>query len=64
VSFLLDTNVVSEWTKPRPDMGLVAWLEGVDEEQLYLSVATVAELRFGVALLPHGARQRRLDGWL
>lgn len=64
MSFLLDTNVVSEWTKPRPNPGLVAWLARVDENDVFLSVVTFAELRRGIERLPAGARRRRLDEWL
>lgn len=62
--FLLDTNVVSEWTKPRPDGGVAAFLAAQDEDSLFLSVVTLAELRRGVQRLPEGRRQRRLDAWL
>jgi hypothetical protein len=64
MSFLLDTNVVSEWTKPRPNAGMVAWLAQVDENEVFLSVVTFAELRRGIERLPAGARRRRLDEWL
>jgi predicted nucleic acid-binding protein len=64
VNFLLDTNVVSEWTKSRPDAGLVAWLAEADEDRIFLSVITIAELRHGIERLPAGARRRRLDTWL
>lgn len=64
MSFLLDTNVVSEWVKPRPNLGVVAWLASVDEDRVFLSVITVAELRYGIDRLPAGERRRRLAGWL
>jgi hypothetical protein len=64
VSFLLDTNVVSEWTKPRPNAGVIEWLEQVDEDEVFLSVVTFAELRHGIERLPTGSRRRRLDEWL
>jgi toxin FitB len=64
VNFLLDTNVVCEWTKPRPDVGVVAWLAGADEDRIFISVVTVAELRHGIERLPVGARRGRLDTWL
>jgi toxin FitB len=64
VSYLLDTNIVSELTRPEPESRLVMWLESVDEDQLRLSVATIAELRFGVARLPASRRKRALDHWL
>lgn len=63
MSFLLDTNIVSEWTKPRPNAGVVKWLAEVDEDEVFLSVVTFAELRHGIERLPAGARRRRLDEW-
>jgi toxin FitB len=64
VSFLLDTNMVSEWTKPRPDAGVVAWLAEADEDRVFVSVITLAELRHGIERMPDGARRTRLDIWL
>lgn len=48
MSFLLDTNVVSEWTRARPHRGVETWLAAANEDQLYLSVVTLAA--FGAAL--------------
>jgi toxin FitB len=64
VSFLLDTNVVSEWVKPRPDSGVAAWLAEVDEDSVFLSVVSLAELRYGIERMPRGSRRTRLDAWL
>ena len=64
MSFLLDTNVVSEWTRPKPNPGVVAFLSEEDEETLFLSVVSLAELRRGVDRLAHGQRRLRLDQWL
>jgi toxin FitB len=64
VSFLLDTNVASEWVKPRPDPGVVAWLADVDEDRVFLSVVSRAEVRHGIERMPKGSRQARLDAWL
>jgi len=64
VSFLLDTNVVSELVRPRPNPGLIEWLAGRDEDQIFLSVVTLAELRCGIARLPVGRRRRSLEEWL
>jgi len=64
MSFLLDTNVVSEWVKPHPHAGVVAWLAQADEDRTFLSVITLAELRYGVERMAAGIRQRRLDEWL
>lgn len=64
MSFLLDTAVVSEWVKPRPDPGVIAWLAQVDEDLVFISVVTLAELRHGIERIPEGARRNRLDAWL
>lgn len=64
MNYLLDTNVVSEAVKPRPNPGVLRWLEANDEDRLFLSAATLAELHGGVQRLPEGARKRRLRDWL
>ena len=64
MNFLLDTNVLSEWTKPRPNSGVIKWLSECDEDRVFLSVVTVAELRHGIELLAAGQRRARLDTWL
>jgi predicted nucleic acid-binding protein len=64
VTFLLDTNVVSEWVKPKPNPGVIGWLAEVDEDRVFLSVVTLAELRHGVERLADGSRRKRLDAWL
>lgn len=62
--FLLDTNVLSEWVKPRPNLGVVRWLEDVDEDRVSLSVASFAEIRHGMERMPPGQRRDRLNSWL
>ena len=64
MSFLLDTNVVSEWVKPRPEPRVVAWLADADEDGVFISVVTVGELRHGIDRLPSSRRRERLDEWL
>jgi predicted nucleic acid-binding protein len=64
VNFLLDTNVVSEWAKPQPNSSVVQWLAEQDEDRLFLSVITLAELRHGVERLAAGARRERLASWI
>jgi hypothetical protein len=64
VTFLLDTNAVSEWVKPRPDPGLIAWMEAADEDRVFISVISLAELRYGVERMAAGKRRRRLEQWL
>ena len=49
-AYLLDTNVVSELRKQRPHGGVVAWLESIDDAQLYLSAVTLGEIQAGIEL--------------
>lgn len=64
MSYLLDTNAVSEWAKPQPDPGVVRWLDEIDEDRTHLSVITLGELRKGVERLPVGRRRGQLERWL
>lgn len=48
--YLLDTNVVSELRKQRPHGGVVAWLQSIDDAQLYLSAVTLGEIQAGIEL--------------
>jgi hypothetical protein len=60
--FLVDSNVLSEVTKPEPDGGVVVWLKD-NEEELVVDPIVIGELRTGVLCLPSGARRKRLEGW-
>ncbi len=62
--FLLDTNVVSEWVKPQPNPNVVLWLAEVDEDCVFMSVISFAEIRRGIELMPTGQRRERLATWL
>jgi predicted nucleic acid-binding protein len=64
VSFLLDTNVVSEWMKPQPNAGLVEWLKNVDEDRVFISVVTLTEIRYGIERMAAGSRRKKLEEWL
>jgi predicted nucleic acid-binding protein len=64
VNFLLDTNVLSEVQRPAPDLKVIGWLDAVDEDRAFLSVASIAELRRGVALMGEGRRRAALAAWL
>jgi predicted nucleic acid-binding protein len=63
MSFLVDTNVLSEPAKPKPDAGVMAWLRE-NERDLYVSTITIGELRRGIERLPEGARKTKLRHWL
>ena len=62
--FLLDTNVISELIKPRPDTNVTTWIETTDESLLYLSILTLGEIRRGIAVLPQSRRRATLEAWL
>ena len=62
--WLIDTSLVSEWVKPRPDTAVVSWLDEADEDRIFLSVVSLAEIRFGIERLAPGRRRTRLDQWL
>lgn len=57
---LLDTNVVSEAMKAKPNAAVLAWLNRQTAETLYLSSVTLAELMFGIEVLPAGKRKKIL----
>ena len=57
---LLDTNVVSEAMKPEPHRGVRDWLDAQAAETLFISSVTIAELLFGIGVLPGGRRKDKL----
>src|SRR4029077_9540195 len=61
---LLDTNVLSEVRRPAPDPKVLAWLDTIDEDRAFISVASIAELRRGIALMAEGWRRAALASWL
>mgnify|MGYP001304196391 CR=1 FL=1 len=61
---LLDTNVISEAMKPQPDTAVRDWLDAQAAETLFLSSVTVAELLFGIGVLPGGRRRDNLKAAL
>lgn len=56
--FLLDTNIISNLLKPRPDAALRSWIDTRDEESLYLSVLTLGEMRQGIEMAASDGRKR------
>jgi len=64
VTWLLDTNVVSEGMKRHPAPRVAGWIASVNPARAFISVVTLAELRSGIHRLPEGGRRRELDDWL
>jgi len=61
--YLLDTNILSESTKPQPGERVLNWLESMDEDRLFLSVITLAEIQRGISLLDAGKKRDALTAW-
>ncbi|MEF2279010.1 type II toxin-antitoxin system VapC family toxin [Deinococcus sp. YIM 134068] len=61
--YLLDTNIVSETSKPRPNLGVIAWLENVSIRDTALSVVTLGEIERGLLNTPDPTRRQRLEAW-
>ncbi|MBL8317815.1 MAG: type II toxin-antitoxin system VapC family toxin [Burkholderiaceae bacterium] len=62
--WLLDTCVLSEYARAKPDARVMRWLADADEESLALSVLTLAELRRGALALPSSRRRSALAAWI
>ena len=62
--FLLDTTIISELVKRKPEPRVTAWIESTDENLLYLSVLTLGEIRKGLVSLRDAARRVVLEAWM
>lgn len=64
--YLLDTNVVSELRKPRPHGGVLAWLQAVDDKDLFMSAVTVGAIQAGIDLTREqdAAKATEIEVWL
>ena len=61
--YLLDTNIISNITKPSPSLSLMAWMQEQVDDDLYISSLTIAEIRRGVLETPRGKRRDQLETW-
>lgn len=61
--YLLDTMVVSEPTKARPDRRVEDWIQTKAPEDVFVSVLSLGEVLFGIRRLPYGSRRTRLAVW-
>ena len=64
--YLLDTNVISELRKPRPHGAVVAWLESLDDAQLFLSAVTLGEIQAGIEITREQDAKKAgdIEAWL
>ncbi|ESX82723.1 type II toxin-antitoxin system VapC family toxin [Mesorhizobium sp. LSHC412B00] len=61
---LLDTNVLSEVTRPAPVARVLGWLDELDEDRSFISVVSIAEIRRGVSPMDEGRKREALAEWL
>jgi predicted nucleic acid-binding protein len=64
MAWLLDTNVLSELKKPKPDSRVAAFISSVPLDQLHVSSVTLAEIRFGIERVPDLIKRTQLEDWL
>jgi toxin FitB len=64
MNYLLDTNVISELVRAKPNPVVLKWFDSLPNEALYLSVLTIGEIRFGVEKIANGKRKEKLKLWL
>jgi predicted nucleic acid-binding protein len=64
LKYLLDTCVVSELIKKKPETCVVKWIKQIDESDMYLSVLTIGELQKGVIKLRESKRKQNLIHWV
>ncbi len=64
MSFLLDTNLLSELIRPLPNQGVLQWMQQHPEQSYYISVITLSELEFGITRLADGQRKTDMQCWL
>lgn len=62
--FLLDTNIISELRKPRPNDAVVAFISAQSEDNLFLSEVTFAEIRFGIEQLEGAEKRAEIAAWV
>lgn len=57
---LLDTNIISEMMRPSPTIEVMTWLDAQKKEALFISSVTIAEITYGLHILPEGKRRKDL----
>lgn len=62
--WLLDTNILSELRRPKPEPRAIAFIQDQPLDSLYISVVTLAEIRFGIELVSNAAHRAELTDWL
>jgi tRNA(fMet)-specific endonuclease VapC len=62
--YILDTNIISELVKKKPNRRVAAWIDDLDADSVYLSVLSIGEVCKGIERLPPSSRKEQLTNWL
>ncbi len=64
MNYLLDTCVLSEYTRRKPETKVIQWVDSLEEEKLFVSAITIGEIQYGVERIPESHRKTELLFWL
>ena len=64
MKYLLDTCILSETVRPRPDERVLRWFQTTDRTLMYTPAVVIGEIRKGIVRMPKGSRRNLLEGWL
>ena len=61
MSFILDTNIISEFISKNPNQNVIDYINSIDEEKIYISVITIGEIRFGIERLDKKYQDKKIE---
>ena len=64
MKYLLDSNIISEFISKTPNQNVINYILAIDENDIYLSVVTIGEIKTGIEKLPEGQKKNKLSQWL
>ncbi len=64
MKYLLDTNIISEFISKQPNQKVLDFIKSLDEEDIYLSVITIGEIKFGIEKVKSETKKETLSNWL
>ncbi len=64
MSYLIDTNILSELTKEKPNQSVIKWFKSIPDDEIYISVLTLGEIRKGIETVKNARKKEKLRAWL
>lgn len=64
MKYLIDTNIISELVKPKQNIKVIDWFNSIQDQNLFLSVLTIGELRKGISRINDVERNKKIRAWL